>query len=197
MRGSWVAAAMLGITLVWCVVLTHKYAALRSRCGQSPTRGTPGVSQTQDLQLDLLGVTVPPVEVYRVDRQRTTLPLRRSKWTLLILFHPDDWGACMSEYRLWNKLENTFPDSALSVIAVGLAAVPDVVAWLTSTPAEFPVYCDPEDRLRRTLGLLDTSPVRLLVDRFGRIVHVGTPAGDLESWRLLERAIRRLVDWSR
>ncbi|MCP3963936.1 MAG: TlpA family protein disulfide reductase [bacterium] len=113
-----------------------------------------------------------------------------SAWKLIVLFSVHDCQVCLQEYRLWKKIDQSFTREQVTV--VGISHDQDrksVDQFAGLRGLNFPILLNPDDSVRKSLGLTD-SPLRVLIGGSGKIVAVDKSDANIESQRTVLQNLR-------
>lgn len=128
-------------------------------------------------------------ELSDLEGERVRLRDHRGQVVLVAFWAP--WcRPCAEELPRLSDLYTRLQAEGLEVLAVAAqSSAEEVDAFLDGQALPFPSLFDPDARLMQRLGLFDI-PSWVLVDAYGRVVHVHAATPDDAFWRL-EWVVRR------
>jgi hypothetical protein len=157
---------IIALFVVFCSTLTFKYLQTRNDQAYSLQ-----VNNARNLVYSLRDIRMPhnihltPNDI-RLD-SNLSLQLNKSKYSLIVLFEPNQCGACLDEKKLWNEIS----ESGL-VPVYGITYLKDkkeLNKYLKDSKTEIPVYQDTLALIGKHL-LPQGVPVKLLVNKNHEII---------------------------
>lgn len=121
------------------------------------------------------GRTLPAVTLPYIDGAGEHTLLHNDKHHLFILFTITDCSTCFTEVPFWSELETTFSDE-FDVVGVITGNTPEQGAYFSQLRGiSIPLVYDQEGVLFDAVDLKNSSltPVKILVDAQGRVLHLG------------------------
>ncbi len=116
---------------------------------------------------------------------------------LLVVFTPDDCGACFAETPFWERLRTAFGDRVEVVGIVSGRSAEESARFLRRRNINIPVACDSEGRLLDFLRLRNTglTPVKVFVSSEGKVLHrARTTYSNALAQLRYSRALHTLLD---
>lgn len=115
---------------------------------------------------------------------------------LLILFNVNDCSACLLEHTLWQKIHEKFSHKNVLVLGISHTKdIEDLIYLVEEWNVKFTVLHDPEERVRKSLGIT-TSPLRVLLNGDNEILEIERPDSDLALQKKTMETIRYYLNTS-
>ncbi|MDZ7363116.1 MAG: TlpA family protein disulfide reductase [candidate division KSB1 bacterium] len=93
------------------------------------------------------------------------------KIRVFVFFSPLDCQPCLNEVELWEQVSREFLPTEISVVGVGNTEHPNMLlAFQQARQFSFTILYDAERHKTAELKIMET-PVRLICDRKGRVLH--------------------------
>jgi peroxiredoxin len=109
------------------------------------------------------------------------------KIRVFVFFSPLDCQPCLNELELWEQISHAFLPNELSVVGIGNANHPNMLlAFQRAHHLSFTILYDAGRQKTTALQIKDT-PVRIICDREGKILHQSQGS---VAWLKHDRAIR-------
>ncbi len=113
---------------------------------------------------------------------------------VLILFGVQDCATCLLESPLWNMIHKKFSDKNVLVLGICHSkSIDDMLDFVAQRQLDFPVLHDPQETVRRSLGI-KPSPLRILLDKKNKILDIVRSDPEISKQKHALKMIRRQLN---
>lgn len=116
--------------------------------------------------------------------------IEKNDKTLIVILDPTGCGSCLEENVLWNEI---YEDGKINVdVIVTHNNKEETLDYAKNTPLKMPVYIDSTYQSLTRLAP-ETVPVKLLVDREGKILWAGYVTYSPEERKLFKKSLYNFI----
>jgi peroxiredoxin len=117
----------------------------------------------------------------------------KSDLKVLILFNVNDCNSCLLEHTLWQKIHEKFSHENVLVLGISHTKdIEDLLFFVEERNISFTVLHDPDKNVMKNLGI-NTSPLRILLNRDNKILEIERPDPDLALQKKTLASIRQYL----